>query len=114
MVGMGADDLAYAIKISPHGAVLLCSAAGIEPPKWEDREWVEPIVQSQSWGLATRNLYEIISEDEIISRRPIRCAVCGGTFSIDEFMRLRDLSRRHRLPDPHETIQITHEKCPTD
>lgn len=111
---MVADGLANAIKISSEGSVLLCSAAGLDPQEWEDREWAVPMVQSQTWGLARRNLFEVISEQHIISRRPILCPACGGTFSADEFMRLRRSNLRSGLPDPHETLELTHENCLLD
>jgi hypothetical protein len=45
------DDIVYAIRISPHGAALMCAAAGITPPEWEDREWAEVDVQRQTRSL---------------------------------------------------------------
>jgi hypothetical protein len=108
---VGSDDLAYAIKISPEGWVLLCSAAGIEPPEWKDREWPEPMVQSQTWGLARKNLFEVISEEHIMSRRPLLCPECGGTFEADQFMRLRRSNLEKGLPDPNETLELAHEVC---
>ncbi len=111
---MANDDLAYAIKISPHGAALLCSAASIDPPSWEDREWAEPVVQSQSRGLTGKSLYEIITEDEIVSRRPLLCVKCGETITAAQFMEMRSLSKREGLPDPGETLVATHQECVSD
>ena len=111
---MASDDLAYAIKISPHGAALLCSAAGIDPPVWEDREWAEPLVQSQSWGLTRKSLYEIITDDDIVSRRPLLCARCGETITAAQFMEMRSQSKRKGLPDPGATLVATHQECVSD
>jgi hypothetical protein len=66
------DDIVYAIKISPHGAALMCGAAGITPPEWEDRDWAESDVQRQARSLTKRPLDELITEVDIVSRRPFR------------------------------------------
>jgi hypothetical protein len=88
------DDVVFAIRISPEGAARMCSAAGITPPDWEDREWAEIDAQRQSQSLAGRDLGEIISEGEIVSRRPFRCTVCGDTFTTKQFDDLRRISRK--------------------
>jgi hypothetical protein len=105
------DDTVYAIKISPTGAARLCAAAGIAPPDWEDREWAEIDVQRETQSLAGRKLDEIISEDDIVSRRPFRCTICGEPFTIDQFDRLRRLHRERGKPRPFDSVDPIHEAC---
>jgi hypothetical protein len=105
------DDVMHAIRISAHGWALLCAAAGIAPPKYEGREWAEPDVQDQTQSLTGRPLSSIIAEGDIISRRPYRCASCGGTFTIEEFHRLRDLARRADALRPFDSVEPVHESC---
>ena len=107
------EDIAYAIKINPHGSALMCAAAGIVPPEYEDREWAELDIQDQCRSLTGRPLDEVIAQDDIVSRRPFRCAVCGDTFTTDEFRRLRRLSRENGLPRPFDSGETFHEGCST-
>jgi hypothetical protein len=107
LTDVASDEIVYAIGISAHGAALLCSAAGISPPEWEDREWAEPMVRSQTLGLTKRSLEEIIAEDDILSRRPIVCSLCGGSFTVDQYDRLGRMHRDRR----YETVGLVHEGC---
>jgi hypothetical protein len=98
------DDTIYAIKISPAGSASLCAAAVVAPPDWGDREWLIDI-QRQTRSLTGRELDEKISEDDIVSRRLFRCAVCGrrsrlsSSIAFDAFtVRVGDLA--------HSTLSI--------
>ena len=105
------DGIVCAIRISPHGAEQLCIAAGITPPKWEDREWADIDVQRQVQSLTRRPLHEIVSDDDILSRRPYRCAICDGTFTVRQFDHLQKLSRRSGTPRPFDSGHPIHEEC---
>src|ERR1700728_3721377 len=105
------DDIIYAVKISPTGSARLCAAAGIDPPDWEDQEWAEIDVQRQTQSLTGRKLVEIISEDDIVSRRPFRCTVCGEPFTIEQFDRLPHLHREPGEPRPFDSVDPIHEAC---
>ena len=107
------DDLAYAIKISPSGSDRICAAAGIEPPEWQDREWAEIDVRRQLRSLASRSLEDVITDADIASRRTYRCAVCAGTFTIQQFDDVRRRSRERHEPRPFETSEPIHVDCRT-
>src|ERR1700676_1300140 len=105
------DGIVHAIKISPHGGALLCAAAGIAPPEGENREGAGVDVQRQAQSLTKQPLDEIISEDDIVSRRPFRCAVCGGTFTVRQFDLLRRLSRGSGKSRPFDSGDPIHDGC---
>src|SRR5580692_12855551 len=104
-------DVVYAIKISPAGTARLCAAAGTTPPVWEDREWAEIDLQRQAQSLTKRHLDELIGEDDIVSRRPFRCSVCGGTFTVQQFDQLRRLNREKGKPRPFDSGDPIHDEC---
>ena len=65
----------------------------------------------QTRSLAGRELDEIISEDDIVNRRPCRCTVCGGTFTVEQFDRLRRLHSESGKPGPFDCVDPVHETC---
>ena len=105
------QDAVQAISLGPKGTERLCSAAGLPTPPWIRRETPEPVVQNQTRQLTGRSLEDIITADDILSRRPYRCAICGGTFTSVEFSRLRDEARRNGLVDPFSTEAPVHGRC---
>jgi hypothetical protein len=110
---VAADDIAYATRISRTGSQRLCAAAGIEPPEWEDREFPEPDTREQTRQLTGLDFDDLIKDQDILSRRPYLCAVCGGTFTVGQFRRVKWLARRNGEPDPFGTEDgaQTHEAC---
>jgi hypothetical protein len=105
------DDVAYATKISPEGTRRLCEAAGITQSKWEDREFPEPDTREQTRQLTGRDLDELITERDIVSRRPYICASCGRTFTVAEYFRIKGLARRGHRPNPFGSGDEVHESC---
>jgi hypothetical protein len=105
------QDAVQAISISPKGTERLCGAAGLPTPPWIRGETPEPVLQNQTRQLTGRSLEDIITADDILSRRPYRCAICGGTFTSVEFSRLRHEARRNGLVDPFSTEAPAHGRC---
>ena len=107
------DDIAYATRISRAGTQRLCAAAGIEPPEWEDREFPEPDTREQTRQLTGLDFNDLIKDQDILSRRPYLCAICGGTFTVRQFQRVGWLAGRNGRPNPFRTPDEaqTHEAC---
>ena len=105
------QDAVQAIVISPKGAERLCAAAGLDPPAWERMQTPEPVLREQTRQLTGQQLEDIITEEDVLSRRPYLCGVCGGTFTTDEFSRLRHDARQNGLPDPFATDRPVHGSC---
>ena len=106
-----AQDVVQAISISPKGTERLCGAAGLPTPPWKRRETPEPVLQNQTHQLTGKSLEDIVTEDDVLSRRPYRCAICGGTFTFVEFTRLRHEARRNGVGDPFSTDAPVHGSC---
>jgi hypothetical protein len=111
MVSDVAQDAVQAISIGPKGAERLCAATGLPTPPWEQRETPEPVLQNQTRQLTGKSLEDIITEDDVLSRRPYRCGICGGTFTTEEFNALRGEARRSGLPDPFMADAPVHRRC---
>jgi hypothetical protein len=105
------DRIAHATKITPEGSRRLCEAAGITPPQWEDREWPEDEMRQQTKSLTGRDFDDIISERDILSRRPYLCASCGGTFTVDEYFRIQLSTNLNDKDNPFESNSAIHESC---
>ena len=106
-----ADHIAYATRISREGQERLCVAAGIDAPQWEDREFPEPDTREQTRQLTGRDFDDLITDQDILGRRPYLCAICRGTFTVDEYQRVKGLARRGGRPNPFGTGDETHEAC---
>ena len=105
------DRIAYAMKITPEGSRRLCEAAGITPPQWEDREWPKHQTRRQTKSLTGRDFDDIISERDILTRRPYLCASCDGTFSVDEYDRIHLSTKLNDKENPFESHIAIHESC---
>jgi hypothetical protein len=62
-------------------------------------------------GAARLCAQRIVSPDEVISRRPYRCAICGGIFITQQFDKVRTMSGERHEARPFETAQPIHEGC---
>jgi hypothetical protein len=111
MVSDVAQDAVQAISLGPKEAERLCAAAGLPTPRWTRRETPEPVLQNQTRQLTGKSLEDIITEDDVLSRRPYRCGICGGTFTTEEFNRLRHDARRSGRPDPFMADAPMHRGC---
>ena len=69
------------------------------------------MLRNQTRQLKGKHLEEIITEDDVLSRRPYRCGICGGTFTSEEFKRLPGEARRSGLPDPFLADAPVHRGC---
>jgi hypothetical protein len=105
------EDAVQAISVTPKGAERLCAAAHLPTPPWERRETPEPILRNQTRQLTGRALEAIIAEGDVLSWRPYRCEICGGTFTTEEFNSLRGKALRNGLPDPFMADAATHSGC---
>ena len=111
MGGWASDNIAYATRISPEGQERLCRTAGIEPPEWEDQEFPEPDTREQTRQLTGRDFDDLIEDADDLSRRPYLCSVCGGTFTIDEYQKIKGMARRNHEPNPFLSREASHEDC---
>jgi hypothetical protein len=104
-------NTAYAIKITHESRRRLCEAAGITPPEWEDREFPEHELRQQTKSLTGHNLEDVLSEKDILSRRPYACASCGGAFTVDEYWRIQTSAEMNEGANPFESNAALHESC---
>ncbi len=104
-------NIAYATKVSPEGQKRLCRAAGITPPEWEDREFPEPDTREQTRQLTGLDFDDLVTDEDILSRHPYTCVICGGTFTVDQYWAVKYLARRNHSPNPFEKGEQCHESC---
>ena len=64
--------------------------------------------------LTGQNFDDLITENDVLSRRPYLCRVCGRTFTIDEFNRTRHDARVNGLLDPFAANAPVHRDCTKD
>ena len=108
-----ADNIAYAITVGPEGQKRLAAAAGMAPRTWDDREFSEPEAREQARRLTGRDFDDIITEGDILTRRPYRCAVCDGCFTIDQYWKVRKIFRQNGQANPFRSGAETHHNCVT-
>jgi hypothetical protein len=108
---LNGDNTAYAITITRAAQVRLCDAAGINPPEWEDRAWPEHEMRAQTKSLTRRDLDEILHAEDVVSRRPYLCSSCGGTFTVDEYVRIEMWADVNDRVNPFESNVAIHEAC---
>ncbi len=104
------SSTAYATKITPEAQRRLCEATGITPPEWKDREFPEHELRQQK-TLTGRNLEDILSDGDILSRRPYVCFVCRGSFTVAEYWRIQLWAEMNEAANPFESNAAMHESC---
>lgn len=105
------DHTACAIKITREAQIRLCEAAGIGPPKWEDRSWPEHELRAQTLSLTQHDLDEILFEEDVVSRRPYLCTSCGGNFTVDEYVDIQMWAEVNHKVNPFEADTAIHGAC---
>jgi hypothetical protein len=105
------ENIACAITIGPEGQKRLTAAAGMAPRKWEDREFSEPEAREQARRLTGQDFDDIITEDDILTRRLYRCAVCDGCFTTDQYWEVRNIFRQNGQANPFRSGAETHLNC---
>ena len=108
---MDTDDIAYAIRLTPEGEARLAMAARAQLSQWSVLEWAEPFLREACLQLTRRRLEEVISPDDVISRRPFLCAKCGGTFTVAEYESIKGAAGRRGTPDPFWSGKAMHRRC---
>jgi len=66
----------------------------------------------QTWSLTGLDVDDLVTEADILSRRPSLCTVCGGTFTVEQFRRVRHRTRVTGEPNPFVSDRQTQEVCP--
>ena len=104
-------DVACAIRLTPAGEARLAAAAGTQLSEWNALEWGEPFLREACRQLTGQALEEVITEGDVISRRPFLCAKCGGTFTVAEYESIKGAAGRRRTPDPFWVDEARHRHC---
>jgi len=107
------DKVAHAIRLSPEAQLRLRKAAGIASIDLYGDESPEPDTRDQTRSLTGLDFDDLVKEGEILSRRPYVCAVCEGTFTVEQFHRVRHEARIRGEPNPFTSGQEVHEECST-
>jgi hypothetical protein len=110
---VSADELAYAIRISREAQQRLRKAAGIDSVDWAEGEFPEPDTRDQTRKLTGLDFDDLVKQDEILSRRPYVCGTCEGTFTLEQYQRVRHLARIKEEPNPFGSGREVHEACST-
>ena len=111
LLGMDSDDVACAIRLNAEAQLRLRKAAGISLVDIYEDEFPEPDTRHQTRSLTDLEFDDLVKEGEIISRRPYRCTVCGGTFTIDQYHRIQHQARIIGEPNPFTAGRAVHEEC---
>ena len=111
MIVVTDDNVASAIRISHDGQQRMRHVAGIWNTEWEDQEFPESDTRRQASRLVGRELDDLITEADVVSRRPYVCASCGGTFTVSEYFKVKGNARRNNQPSPFGSGSEAHEAC---
>jgi hypothetical protein len=110
--GTGTEDVVYAVTVNRTAQLRLCDAAQTTPiPDWRDEATAEPDLLEMTRQLTGLEFRDLVNSDEILRRDPYICGVCGGTFTLAEFRRVRGRTRSSRLPNPFAAGHPVHIGC---
>lgn len=106
------NDIVHAVTVNRAAQRRLCEAAKISPiPDWRNEGTPEPDLREMTRQLAGRDFDDLVKPQEVLSRTPYICVVCGDTFTSDEFRQTRHAARTVRLANPFTTGHQTHIRC---